>query len=556
MVAGAVTRRGAAALRKLERIKADFGPDSASQKAEALVVLESARLETPEAVARLHEALCFLRAYPDDSALLRTVERMLAGFAQRRDLRRHRAWLAGSGIDGTDIYFRFYWFTAEWLAKRWPERLSVDWSEVEGTKLDELLPLMLAPHEALAVEEGTAPMRDLVHDLKREGETDAVFLVRRWAQLRGSPELREQLYDAVDLPLVLRAGADGPSRTMASVSWLGRTFQTAPLERARPKVRRDVGREPLDVRRLSARRGRQLIELGRAAMITRGRDLYAFMHADPGDVSLVDLGEGLQLVCMGVEPEYRHLLYGMHVFLALRNGVPIGYVQACTLFESAEINFNVFDTFRGFEASRLLVASLAAVRALFGVDAFSINTQQLGVDNSEAIATGAWWFYYKHGFRPAGTGLRDIVRKELAARRRDPTHRSTAATLRRLSRENLYLFLGSRRRDVLSMLDLGELGRRFSRHVGESVPAACVARAAALLEVDDESAWSAGERLAWRRWAPVVVALPGVSGWPRSARRELLQVVLAKGGPHEADFIERFHAHARLRAAVLEFTAG
>ena len=37
-------------------------------------------------------------------------------------------------------------------------------------------------------------------------------------------------------------------------------------------------------------------------MITRSRDLDAFENADPRDVRLVDLGDGLELAMIGVRP--------------------------------------------------------------------------------------------------------------------------------------------------------------------------------------------------------------------------------------------------------------
>ena len=52
--------------------------------------LAHTRLGSARAVVRLHEALCFIRAYPDDAAVLVQVQTMLAAFDRRSDLRRHR----------------------------------------------------------------------------------------------------------------------------------------------------------------------------------------------------------------------------------------------------------------------------------------------------------------------------------------------------------------------------------------------------------------------------------------------------------------------------------
>ena len=87
-------------LRRLERIVAEYGPARGDAKRALLALLARAAVPTAGAVRRLHEALCFLQAYPDDAALLARVERMLAAFDRRPDLRRHAARLRDSGIAG------------------------------------------------------------------------------------------------------------------------------------------------------------------------------------------------------------------------------------------------------------------------------------------------------------------------------------------------------------------------------------------------------------------------------------------------------------------------
>ena len=70
-------------LRALERVRADYGGGAAATKLSLLHGLAARRLETAGQVVRLHEALCFLRAYPDDRRVLAQVERMLARFDRR-----------------------------------------------------------------------------------------------------------------------------------------------------------------------------------------------------------------------------------------------------------------------------------------------------------------------------------------------------------------------------------------------------------------------------------------------------------------------------------------
>ncbi|MEN8006450.1 MAG: hypothetical protein ABFS42_05510, partial [Candidatus Krumholzibacteriota bacterium] len=56
-------------------------------------------------------------------------------------------------------------------------------------------------------------------------------------------------------------------------------------------------------------------------------------------------------------------------------------------------------------------------------------------------------------------------------------------------------------------------------------------------------------------WAPLVMILPGVEGWPQDEKRALVEVIRAKGGRRESDFTLKFDAHTKLRRALLKLGA-
>ncbi len=546
-------------LRRLQRTQADFGDGSAAAKLELLAALAGRRLADADAVERFHECLCFLRAYPDDRRVFRRAGELLDGFAERADLERHRGELADSGIAGTDVVYPFYWPTARWLARRWPEHLSIHWPDVEGgEELVESLHLLLPYTETPGLDELAYDLREWLEELRGPEETDAVFLIRRFEALEIDPFAREKLYEDFDLPLRIEPGADTPSRSRARWAKGPVVLQRAPLERARPDLAREIVRPPEAVREAPPREARRLIDLAREAMVTRSRDLDVFVNADPGDVRIVDLERGYQFAAIGVVPERRLMFESVYGLLTLKNGVPLGYALVSALFRSAGVAYNVFDTYRGAEAGFVFGRLLATVRSLFGADAISIDPYQLGHGNPEGLQSGAWWFYYKLGFRPHDPEVKKLVRRELARMKKDPGHRSSIATLEQLSAEYLFWYRGRERADVLGRLDLPFAGLAVSRHLAERFGAdrergieTCAKEAARLLGVRSLARLSPGERLAWERWGPVVTAMPGVPRWSPVDRRALAGVIRAKGGPRESEFVARFDAHSKLRRAIL-----
>lgn len=545
------------ALAALERIKDHFGAGCAEAKLSLLDRLARADLASARAVRRLHELLCFLRAYPDDARLLARVERMLAAFHRRADLRREREALADSGIAGTAIRYRFFWSTLRWLARRWPQRLEIDRGEaVVADKLSAALPLLLTWAEAGALKQLELPAFAAIDRLRARGESAAAFLARRIAAMPGDGLTREAFHDAIEPSYELRPGADTPTRSRARHAAAPFAWQRGPLRRARPKLRAELRRRYCGVRRVPAREGEQLIELARGAMVTRSRDLDAFAYGDARDVRLVDDGGGLAFALIGVIPERRQLIPATCGNLILHNGVPIGYGEVYAIGRSASVTFNVFESFRGGEASHVFARTLSMVRHLFGAECYSLDPYQLGQNNDEAIASGAWWFYYKLGFRPLAADARRLMRKELARMRAHPGHRSSAATLRALAESHLvFEFDRSRTPRLPPLAEVGlRVGDGLAARAGgarERTLAQCSREAMRLTGLRSLRGFSAGERLAWQRWSPVVVfALEGVARWSVAERRALARVIRAKGGRDESEFLARFAAHPKLERAL------
>jgi hypothetical protein len=236
----------------------------------------------------------------------------------------------------------------------------------------------------------------------------------------------------------------------------------------------------------------------------------------------------------------------------LKNGVVVGYGTGTGLFGSCQIAFNLFPTFRGAETTELYGSVLATFHKLFDADTFSVDTYQIGADNDEAIDSGAWWFY-AHATKLADTELRRAEKKG---------YRSSKATLRELADYPVYFWLARERQDVLPVvctdtISLGVLDYVSTRFGSKREKAArdCSQQLADALGVDSIADWPADEQLMWHRLSPVIAAIADVQEWPQADRAALVDVIRAKGGVREKDYVTLFDAHKRLRRAVAAFAA-
>jgi hypothetical protein len=553
-----------ARLTRLGRLAHRFGADHADEKRSLVAGLAAAELRRASDVAELHEWLLFLRVYPDDPELLEAVDEALDGFEQRADLRRHREALADTGIAGTPIHFPFHWVTAKWLAERWPDALTIEWSltEDDSAAFQRLLPLLVSYAEVQDLEMLGLDPRAWLERVKRPGQTDAAFVIERFAAIDTTPAMREASFELFGASLRLDHAPGTPSRTHARIRARRPVFQTSTPPRARPDLRAAVRQPPRSVKSVSVKRARQLIGMAREAMITRARDLEGIIYASEHDVREVDAGDGLVFVCIGLRPEYRALVETIYVFILLKNGVPVGYYQAALSFGSAEVNFNIFEPYRGVEAAQLYARSLAVVHHMFGVDCFAVEPYQLGLDNEEALASGAFWFYYKLGYRPSEPSVKRLVARELRAMKAKPGHRSSPVTLRKLAGGYMHWFLGAARDDVAGKVPLAPLSLAVSeqlrRRAGtnrEEAMVACAKEARKLLGVRSLAGLDAAERLAFERLSPLVLALPGIRRWSPAERKALFAVMRAKGARREQAYAGLAREHRRLRNALLRLIA-
>ena len=412
-------------LRALEKLRNVHHAESGREKDILLQVLERTRLRSAAEVERLHEILCFLRAYPDDARTLARVSRMLRRFAHRVDLRRYADALENTGIAGTAIRFPFFWPTAVWLARNWPRQLTID-------RLDR------AADQAIGRLFGLRSGFAALDRIRPRTLADAVHFIQLVERMPGSSFSHEAFYDAIEPVLELRAGRDTPSRTLAWLTVGAPYWQRTPLERARPDLREEMRRPPRRVRRLAPRDGAHVVDLGRVTMATRSRDLDAFAYCDPQRVQIVEDAQGLAFALVGMIAERHKPGVATYGALTLKNGVPIGYMDLVLTGTQVEISFNTFSTYRDGEAAHIFARTLAMARRVFGSETFVIGPYALGHGNREAIDSGAWWFYYKIGLRPRAPAARRLARGELRRWRTDRAYRSSRARLEALACWPLY----------------------------------------------------------------------------------------------------------------------
>jgi len=486
-----------------------------------------------------HSRLCFARAFPDSIEAYRDAHARLLNFAgDFRDIP------DDSGIAGSTVYYRFSYEVARWLAKRAPGEVSIDWDAIDDTtRLDELLAQVLRPSEDEYFDSGYATSHEWI-DMARGKSTGTDF---DWLMKQIGDERRRpfwcQLYDAVDLPLAWDLSGSKYSKS-ANVLSTDPIFSRQSGMRPRPRAVSRAIKTPFEsIEQLSAREGKRLIDVAMASLAVRHRETNHFNYANANEVYLADVGQGIAIAVFGLLPEHRFPLECTMGFLILSNGVPVGYGGSSILFQQVNTGINIFDEYRGSEASFLWVQVMRVYHALAGCTRFIANVYQFGGENTEALNSGAFWFYYRLGYRPVLAQVRKLAQRESSRIKRDRKYRSDLKTLRKLTSCDMHLTLPGAKQSELfdekwlitsSMLASRSLAaaESGSREQSANRVAAQLAR-----DIDLRSLhrWSPQERHAFIRIAPIIAAVSPAK-WPGDEKRGLRELLRAKGGNDEARY--------------------
>ena len=494
-------------------------------------------------LARLHDAALFLRAYPQSPRVLDLADALLAHVASHVErLADEGADLAPlddpsvAGIAGVPVAMPFSHAAASWLARRDASALRVDWdAEDLPDRLAAFLPRLVPFLAEQARVDANVPFREYV-DAARGARPDAAWLLERLAALPVPDSLRAELWDALSLQLAWTPRASD-SRGLARVPSPAPFCSDAPLlSRRDVSVAAELAAPPPHLVRLSRGEGAALLDAARAAMAVRYRELPAFSVGDPSAVFRFDVGRGVSIFVTGLAREARLPLRAAFGTLFARNGVLVGYGDLHAALGRADVSFNVFYAFRDGESAWLYARLLAVCRAVTSAAQLSVDPYQVGLGNEEAIASGAFWFYRKLGFRSAEPSLERLAGREEALSAASPGRRTPPAILRRLAAAPLLLDVPGETPLLPDSFRLADLGVAVARRFAASklTPEAFRARAAdrvtgalGLPRLDGPA------REALLALAPVLTLVPDLASWPPAERRALAALVRAKAAPDE-----------------------
>jgi hypothetical protein len=542
-----------------------YGSGPAARKAALLRECAASAITDPAALLVYHDCLLFLLAYPESTALHAAAKQELVRVAAAARVMieagpaRVRARLANSGVAWAPMTIAFGYDIARWLVGSHPGHGEIDSFDETGEPLPALMrhALPAMEFELLAAEDtGSEDFLGKASAGRRGSRLE--WLVAQFANLPCSDGLREQLFDSLKTFITISPGATKLSRTFVRGLAVKTYVHRGNLQRVVDPIA--LIARPLAPPVAIARAERlHLLDAGRAMLASLGRETDAIAAAEPEGIEYHALGRGIAIALYTMAPG-RRLPLDSHVgFMLFKNSIPVGYGGGWPFLGTAKIGVNIFAPFRGGESAYLFCQVLRVYSQRFGIDHFIAEPSQYGGGNREGLLSGAFWFYYRLGFRPVAPHLVTLASEEYARMRRNQRYRPPLPVLRRFTRSDIELRLhnGAAVHPVCDPADLSLTVSAWvaSRFRGDRTKAAAFAvrNVARALGATGIARWPPAERAAFLSFCLLLASIPDLARWPARDRAQVIALARAKGGD-EFRYFDLLRVHTRLQAALRDIS--
>lgn len=430
---------------RLRAVAPRFDADGHRAKREALDVLARAALAETEALLACHDTLLFLCAHPSDAAMAFAVEtqlRRLAAYLRPRR-GRHAQRLQEHGLPFVEMAPRFTHDCVRWLMAHPHCRVALDsFADDAKADLNAVLRLTLPSVERSETTAGLAN-DPLIETLRVPRGRELAFVVAELSRLDALPFVKDHLFDELDAFVRItptdrrfsKAFSRLPMREIHFQKELMRDFDAIALMNQALPAPRTLDRDTQD----------EVVRVIKTSLVLTVRETDPATYMDPRTLRVFDLERGLTVAIYGMTAERQLPLESYVGFTLFKNGLACAYGGAWVFGPRAGFGMNIFEPYRGGESGLMMCQVLRTYRQAFGVEFFEVDAHQFGLDNPDGIATGAFWFYHRYGFRPLDGQLAQLAERERARIRATPGYRSSEKTLLRFTGSNVALNFGRTR---------------------------------------------------------------------------------------------------------------
>lgn len=542
-----------------------FDTDAAEAKKELLKSIVSSTFYRSKDLIACHELLLFMAAYPQDKSLLVLTQKALQHISQEAARiangknQREAELLIRTGISGTETRANFSLTLCKHLLKEYPQAVQLYSCEGDETWSRELLRYSLPVAESDQLNDAAVTLESwLINQQELTGINALQLLVDLLDGIDMSETIREQVFEALRVFVSITLHTTLPSRTFLRAP-AGLTH----FQRKAPDKKTDtlsLINEPLSKPlKLSDKEKHDLICAARASLMLLNRETDTITYTQLQSVEYYEAGRGIRVALFELQPS-RRLPYETYAgYMAFKNGVPVAYGGAWPFGYTAKIGLNIYEPFRGGESAYLFCQLMRVYRQRFGVKEFVVEPYQMGHGNKEGLLSGAFWFYYRMGFRPTEEKTALLAHAEYERIQSQKGYRTPVTVMKKLVSCNAALIIEALPQYALTQFHLGWLSTCVSNYIntafnGNRTKAlhTCSSNMRKQLQVDNHT-WnkkSVQEQYSFIQLSLIFHQLNTINEWPKTDLERLRNFMFTKGASSEYSCVKWLQQNKTLQTEL------
>jgi hypothetical protein len=534
-------------IEQLKYLSTRFGAPFTGQKEKLLAQLTQMKAVDVKVINAYHEVLLFLKAYPENRILLRFTEQELKKLDESVNLLSEpkKEKLVRSGISHSETRANFSFTLCKWLVKTYPGKIKLFSLEGDSEWATELLKLVLPKTDS----EGITNSIDewLTEHIAEEKRME--ILLQLIDNMEASPRIKEHIWEALQVFVAVSLTPDFPSRTFNALPPVRVYFHKKELVKRVDAVK-EIKKPLPQSKKLSETEKQLILRSARASLFLLNRETDTVTYTNENEVLFFELERGIQIALFGLIPE-RRLPFETYIgYMAFKNGVPVAYGGAWPFQRIARIGLNIYEPFRGGESVYLFTQLMRVYQQIYKVNQFMVEPYQIGYGNKEGLQSGAFWFYYRMGFRSTDERIAHIAEVEYQKISAAQGYRTPVNLLKKLTTSHILLkVIPLKPHEMQSPFMAEELTRLVSDYIdacfdGNRINALQHAskKMRQWLGVSTESykKWSLPERFWFGELSLLFTQMTGIIKEKSKIKNQLINLVKAKAGKQERKFLARW----------------
>ncbi len=398
-------------LKQFKTIVLVFDEDSCSQKSNLLKLISQSEWKNATQLIDYHELLLFLASHPSSNQITRIVENELNRIARylkncsTAEISKYN----DSGLPYTNLITRYSHDLLQFILHDHSIKMSFDSFDELGVDLNTLLKFTLP---ALEKDETTAGLEndELMNALGISKKNYIQFLISEFSKLNDQPAIKDYLWESMKIFIHIESRSKLFSRSYNRIEIESVFYQDQLLKKFdSQKVIETSLPNPIQ---LSQAQLEHVATVIRHSLTLTLRETDPSTYMDLSTLRLFQLDRGITIAIYGMN-EYRQLPLQSYIgYTLFKNGFPAAYGGSWIFGERAMFGLNIFEAFRGGESGYMMCQLLRVYKQVFKLTYIEVEPYQYGLDNPDGIQSGAFWFYYRYGFRPVDSTLFQLAQRE------------------------------------------------------------------------------------------------------------------------------------------------